>query len=243
MKIRSLELNPEYPKICNALLGESQEEIIQEAKILSDLGTDLFEWRADYYRDSGSPETVEDTLRLLRKAIKDRPLIVSARSREPGSAPSQRQLDLCRQAIRSGCVDLIELELSLGEDLPPLLQYAQSQGVSTIVSSYNTRETPSQESMVETLCRCESFQPALSKIAVATNAKGDVLRLLLAMEEVEQRQGKRPRIVVGMGSKGNISRILPSFFGSVLTYASGLTASLEGQINVSDLRTILSFVR
>ena len=246
MIVRDVNLTSEDPKICNAIMGETQEDIVQETKILSDLGADLFEWRADYYTDIDSPEAMTSTLARLRKAAKDHPIIFSIQSMESG-APRNLSLEqrsqLCQQAILSGAIDLVELELTLEEKLPPLLALAQEKRVKTILSYYNYQETPPQEQIVQALCRCESFQPDVSKIAVTTKTKSDTIRLLLAMTEVENLQGERPRIVVGMGPKGNISRILPSFFGSVITYACGITTSLAGQINASDLRMILSYVR
>ena len=47
--VRNVRLNTDDPKICNAIMGATREAIVEEVKILSELGTDLFEWRADTY--------------------------------------------------------------------------------------------------------------------------------------------------------------------------------------------------
>ena len=112
----------------------------------------------------------------------------------------------------------------------------------TILSYYDYERTPDRREILDALSRCESHGADLSKIAVTAKTKRDLLNLWSGTVEMEDRSGVRPRIVVAMGPLGNISRILPSFFGSVLTYASGITTSMEGQINANDLRTILSLI-
>jgi 3-dehydroquinate dehydratase-1 len=50
---------------------------------------------------------------------------------------------------------------------------------------------------------------------------------------------KEERIVVGMGEKGKMTRILGPMLGSYLTYASTpLAKSAPGQININSLKSI-----
>jgi len=245
--VRNLKLNTEEPKICNAVIGETREAIIQETKILSELEVDLFEWRADNYKDISSKKETLETMLHLQRAAKNKPVIFSIRSiKSGGSYPFsvEARARACQWAIESGSIDLVELELSFGKRIiDSLIAAARERNVKTIVSFYDYEKTPEQKQLIAALDECESYGADLSKLAVMAKTKRDILNLLVSMWKMENSSDEKPRIVVGMGPQGNISRILPSFFGSVLTYASGITMSLEGQINPNDLRTILSLTK
>jgi len=245
--VRKLKLNTEEPKICNAIIGKTREAIIQEAKILSELDVDLFEWRADNYEGVSSKKETLETMRQLQRAAKDKPLIFSIRNNTSGGPypfSEEERARACRWAIESGYMDLVELELSFGKKaITSLIDAANERNVKTIVSFYDFDKTPEQKQLIAALDECDSYGADLSKLAVMAKTKKDILNLLIGMWKLENSSGGKPRIVVGMGPQGNISRILPSFFGSVLTYASGITMSLEGQINPHDLRTILSLTK
>ncbi|MCJ7837387.1 type I 3-dehydroquinate dehydratase [Cuneatibacter sp. NSJ-177] len=244
--VRNVRLNTDDPKICNAIMGVTREAIVEEVKILSELGTDLFEWRADTYEHFPVKEEMQKTMEKLRRSAKQKPVIFSVRGAASGGTrllSAKEQATACRLALESGCMDLIEVELAFGEELfGPLIAEAKKRGVKTILSYYDYEKTPDQWEILDALSRCESYGADLSKIAVTAKTKRDLLSLWSGMVEREDRSGVRPRIVVAMGPLGNVSRILPSFFGSVLTYASGITTSMEGQINANDLRTILSLI-
>ena len=60
-----------------------------------------------------------------------------------------------------------------------------------------------------------------------------------AIITLDEAGDETPRVVVAMGDKGIISRIMPSYFDSIWTYASGITTCMPGQVNLSDLKKIL----
>ena len=82
--VRNVRLNTDDPKICNAIMGVTREAIVEEVKILSELGTDLFEWRADTYEHFPVKEEMQKTMEKLRRAAKQKPVIFSVRGPASG---------------------------------------------------------------------------------------------------------------------------------------------------------------
>ena len=101
----------------------------------------------------------------------------------------------------------------------------------------------SEEEITALMRRCETTGADIPKIAVMTHGRRDILSLLQGILNLEQEYGERERIVVAMGREGNISRVAPWLFGSSFTFASGITTSLQGQINPNDLTLIMSQLR
>ena len=111
-----------------------------------------------------------------------------------------------------------------------------------IVSSHDFKKTPDKETIVSKLQKMQILGADIPKIAVMPNSKQDVLTLLSATEEMATNYADRPIITMSMDKTGVISRLCGEVFGSSVTFGSVQKASAPGQINVSDLSTILNII-
>ena len=124
-----------------------------------------------------------------------------------------------------------------------VLGRAKESGHQVIIAAYDYEKTPEAGEITALMRRCETTGADIPKIAVMTHGRRDILSLLQGILNLEQEYGERERIVVAMGREGNISRVAPWLFGSSFTFASGITTSLQGQINPNDLTLIMSQLR
>ena len=70
------------------------------------------------------------------------------------------------------------------------------------------------------------------------NTKKDILNILRVIQEFEGKV-----IGIGMGEKGKLTRILGTYFGSILTFASMEgKSSAPGQIDVKKLKEIYNLI-
>ncbi len=242
--IRNTTLSSDAPTICNALMGVTRESVIQETKILNMLGADIFEWRADCFKAIDSPDEELSTLQGLRKAAKDKPIIFSMRDKNSGADRDfscEQRYNASIIAIESGCIDILEVELGC-ECVNELIECARAHGIATIVAAYDYHKTPDEDKILECISKCEALNGDIVKLAFSVCDKSDVLRLSDIMLKYGQSNPDTPKVIVGMGKDGIVTRILPKFFNSVWTYASGISTTLEGQVNLHDLRSILNVV-
>ncbi len=140
--------------------------------------------------------------------------------------------------IDSGEIDLVDLELSCGEErLKRLMALARDRGVGTVVSKHDFQKTPPAGEIASTLILMNRLGADLPKYAVMPHTAGDVLELLSATLEASEKIG--PVITMAMGELGKITRVSGGVFGSCLTFGAGQNASAPGQLGAEDLRAIL----
>ena len=236
-----------FPKICNAIMGGDARSILEEVKIIAELSGDILEWRADFFQHQGDPRQVQQVLREIKRASKRRKIIFSLRSVSQGGGcrlSEEEKRAVFHSVLDCSCADYIELEqdpfLPWKEEV---LGRAKESGHQVIIAAYDYEKTPEAGEITALMRRCETTGADIPKIAVMTHGRRDILSLLQGILNLEQEYGERERIVVAMGREGNISRMAPWLFGSSFTFASGITTSLQGQINPNDLTLIMSQLR
>lgn len=242
--VRGVELGTGQPKICAPIVGSNREEILEQAKALRDLPVDLVEWRVDHLNNVSSLSllTVLTFLSELRNELGDLPLLFTFRTKREGGekdiAP-QGYLELNRTIAASGLIDLLDVELFLGDDLfTKLAEYAHEKGVKVIGSNHDFQKTPSKEELLGRLKKMQDLGADLLKVAVMPQDTRDVLTLLAATEEAAATL-KQPVVTMAMGGKGVLSRVAGEAFGSAMTFGSAGKASAPGQLDVKTLRAIL----
>lgn len=245
VSVRNLNIGTGKPKICVPLVAPTPEKLKDEGSKAVLSGADLAEWRVDFFSDL-SAETVLKSLRLLRKTIKDLPLLFTFRSKKEGGQADlscEQYRALLTKASESGDVDLIDIELFCGDDIvSDLINMAHRNQVKTIVSNHDFEKTPPKEELLFRLNKMQSLGADLPKIAVMPQETKDVLSLLSATEEMHRCFADRPIITMSMSSLGTVSRISGATFGSAVTFASLDQASAPGQIAVKELRNILNIL-
>jgi shikimate dehydrogenase/3-dehydroquinate dehydratase type I len=205
--------------LCVSLTPRRVEEVFER-----DLGgADCLEVRLDYLGDPASA----DSVRWDRLPV---PVIATCRRVQAGGefqGTEEAELRVLEQAARNGA-RWIDLDYRLARPVG---------GVGVIASVHDFSGTPSElVRLAEEVCA----RPAVAaKVAVMTGSWSDVSRLLA----LGARRWPKPLIAVGMGEKGQMTRVIGPSRGSALTYASASDgeASAPGQLSISELLGIYRF--
>jgi 3-dehydroquinate dehydratase-1 len=157
----------------------------------------------------------------------------------PGGLGDRVRSDLLVAAIESGAayVDVeIEAEPSYRERI---VIKARSRGCKVIVSFHDYEKTPSRRELEAALAECFRIGADIAKMACTARCDMDNARLLGLLDRSEKV------IVIGMGEKGRITRIVAPLLGSPFTFAS-LRPGMEtakGQIDRETLRDLIETVQ
>lgn len=246
VQVKKIKIGEGRPKICVPITGRSREEILLRIKEAKQCQPDLVEWRADWYGQVFDGEKLQEILKLLREGIGELPLLVTFRTRREGGEQeiSQEEYEtFLKRVMDDGTADLMDVELFMGDELlRSICQTAGNRGIAVVASSHDFGKTPSEEEMIARLCRMQELGAHLLKLAVMPRNAGDVLALLHATWEMNQKYAKQPVITMSMGGTGVISRLSGEVFGSALTFGAAGQASAPGQIGVEKLKEILAIL-
>lgn len=165
--VRNLRLGEGTPKVCIPLVGASDEALFEEIKALSSYPADLVEWRTDYMNDIFNEGRLTGLLPRLRKHLGNTPLIFTFRTTKEGGqrqASPQQYKTLAIEAIASGCIDLIDIELFSDPDsITELTALAKEKGVKTIFSSHDFTPPPPAENSCHGCATWKNWEPILQK--------------------------------------------------------------------------------
>lgn len=243
---RGLTIGEGEPKICTPIVGRTIPELKEEALLIKTINSDLVEWRADFFEQAGDKTKVNEALQEIRSVLPDLPLIFTFRSLKEGGEKEinvETYYELNKTAVESGVVDIIDVELFNERDIvKSLVEVAHANGVLVIISNHDFEKTPAKEEIVSRLRQAQEFGGDLPKIAVMPKSIADVLTLLDATNTMYEQYADRPIITMSMSGKGVISRISGEIFGSAITFGAAKKSSAPGQVPVSDLRKLLSFI-
>ncbi len=250
VKVRNLIIGTGIPKICVPILCRTQEEILTAAENIADAGVaDLAEWRADGYKDAGSPEKIEETGQALREILGDMPLLFTYRTareggeRQNGTISPEAYVQMNQTAVKSGLFDLLDVELKAGEEaVHGLLETAHANGVRCIVSSHDFVKTPPREEIVARLRKMQDMGADLPKVAVMPKDDEDVRTLLDATMEMSYNYAARPIITISMSERGALSRLVGELYGSAVTFGTVGKSSAPGQIDAVSLKEMLVLI-
>ena len=149
-------------------------------------------WRADHLSGAdGMPRVVKRLLPRLRSVLGDMPLLFTFRSKEEGGqrqVSKEEYLAWNREALQTGCVNLIDVELMAGDLIvKTLIQESHEQGVHVVVSNHDFHGTPPEPVLINRLEKMICLGADLPKLAVMPSGPRDVLTLLSATEEIARR--------------------------------------------------------
>ena len=246
VSIRNIIIGEGLPKICVPIVGKTKEELLEEVGVLSDLAVDVVEWRMDHFHEIKDLEAAKAMLKILRNALGDLPLLATFRSIKEGgeqAISNEAYVALNKAMIASGYIDLIDVELFTGnQEVNEIVAFAHEHRVSVIMSNHDFDKTPAIEDIISRLCRMQEMGADIPKIAVMPTCKKDVLTLLEATLTMSQQHADRPIITMSMAGNGAISRVCGEVFGSALTFGAAKKASAPGQMDVQDLKAMLTLL-
>lgn len=230
--------------ICLPLMAADHATLVDQARAATALDPDLIEWRVDAFTPLSQPDAVKDALAALHTTCRGLPLLFTCRSPLEGGgqqlSPEDR-LALYRMAISSGQADLIDIELSSGDEMVQTLRrLCRRAGVKLMLSYHNFEGTPDGETLLRLFREAEKAGADIAKIAVMPQESLDVLTLLTAACKARRHYLKIPLVAISMGREGAVSRVAGGLFGSDMTFASGAATSAPGQLPIEDLKKIWS---
>lgn len=228
------------------MVGKTVEQLVQEARLLRTIDLDIIEWRVDFFEEVEKVSKVLGALTEIRAILSEIPLVFTFRTVKEGGEKQLGQEEykaLYKAVLAVRMVDIIDLELFTSEeDVKELIELAHSQQVYVIVSNHDFQKTPSKDEIISRLRKAQEIGGDLPKIAVMPNSPEDVLTLLAATLEMNEKYADRPIITMSMAGKGMISRLAGEVFGSALTFGAAKKTSAPGQLPVAQLRDFLSIL-
>lgn len=246
IKVRNVELGAGVPKTIVPIVAKTREAILEKAAEITKLPADLVEWRADFYEDLFNIPEMLGTLKALRKALGNIPILFTIRTRPEGGEVSPGVDEYTKAnlaAAESGDADLVDVELVLDhEDERKNYDGIHKAGCLIVGSKHDFKATPSRAEIVATLKREQDAGADIPKIAVMPKNTGDVLELLGASYEFASKYADRPFLTISMGPKGMISRVACELSGSCMTFGAAGQVSAPGQIQVGELKNMLELV-
>lgn len=247
VRVRDLVIGEGIPKICIPIVGKTSKEILDEGANLSTLDLDLVEWRVDWFEGIEDTDEVVALAQKLNDALGAHvPLLCTIRTAGEGGEAALSIEDYCalnRALIASGAIDLVDIELLLGDEvMTELIAHGHENGVAIIASNHDFNATPSRSEIIARLKHMQDLGADILKIAVMPNSARDVIELLAATEEMVSEHATRPIVTMSMSGKGAISRMCGEVFGSAITFGCASKASAPGQIDANDLRALLSLI-
>lgn len=241
VEIGGLQIGEGAPKICVPLVGQDTGEMLAQAKRAASLPCDMVELRIDYYKQVFENSKVLKLLRQL-KEILSCPILFTFRTAKEGGEQAitiKQYRHLYESVIKQGLIDLIDLELFLGEEVVrDLCRQAKDKGIKIIISNHDFEKTPAKEEIIKRLIKMQTLGADIPKIAVMPETKQDVLTLLEATLYMQKNHNQTPVVGISMGDLGVLSRLCGGWSGSAITFGVAEKASAPGQLSVEQLKQV-----
>lgn len=243
VRVKEVTIGEGTPKIIVPVTGRTPDELLAQVEALPGQVADVVEWRVDFF------DTLEDTASVVTQAhvlaglLGATPLLATCRTaHEGGQASSDHDAyaDLTIALAESGAVDLIDVEYRRdSRAVKRIVASAHARNVAVVASNHDFDATPPKDDIVSRLRAMQALGADICKIAVMPRSAADVLTLLDATRIMHEEYADRPLITMSMGGLGVVSRIAGQVFGSAATFGMVGTASAPGQVDASELRTVL----
>ena len=246
VKIRNLEIGTGAPKVIVPIVGKTREEILAKGKELASIPLHVVEWRVDFYEDVFQIPQVLETLKGLRAALGETPILFTFSTQKEGGEKqiSMEEYTALNKAVaQSGDADAIDVEIFSGDQVVlENIANIHVAGKMVVGSNHDFHKTPSQADLIYRLRKMQDMGADIPKIAVMPQNKADVLTLLAATEEMYRCYADRPIITMSMSATGVISRLCGEVFGSSMTFGAVGQVSAPGQIPVEQLNAATEII-
>jgi 3-dehydroquinate dehydratase-1 len=205
-------------KICAPVIGKTLKEFLKNLDRVQEI-SEMVELRVDEIKDLNK----KDLVLIRKKTVKE--AIFTSRKKE-----------IILEALNLG-FNFIDIELKTLEKEPAFAKATVGKGKTKIILSFHDfKKTPNFKELTIIINHMRKCNVGALKIATKVNDDQDAKNL---MQILLNKKKNEKIIVVGMGKKGQITRILGPLLGSFLTFAStqyGETAA--GQIDINNLKNI-----
>lgn len=256
VQVKDLVIGSGMPKICVPIVEKTQEQILNQAQDITKEEIDLVEWRVDFYEDVTMFDKVVQTASLLQSILGKIPLLFTFRTAREGGERDisyEEYEKLLLHMAKSGCVDLIDVEVFRGYDkmqrkrsdwkssdscnLKMRALIKELSGDVVVIGSYHDFEkTPPREEILRRLFFMDKMGVAIPKMAVMPIEKEDVICLMETTLLANRLIVDKPIITMAMGALGTVTRLAGETFGSSVTFGCVGKVSAPGQIELGLLR-------
>ncbi len=245
--IRNVVIGQGAPKTIVPTTGANAEQVLQQAQIIgANPNADLIEFRIDYLDFATDPARIAALGKQVATAANGKPMIVTFRTKAEGGSKAISDADygkLYAALIPAGFIDLLDLEMFRSADVVnALVAQAHAKGVKVVMSSHDFQATPATAEIVARLRRQDTLGADILKIAVMPKNPADVLRLMDATAQMRASYSDKPQLTMSMGGLGAVTRLSGEAFGSDLTFGMIGAPSAPGQVDVAQLRQVLTTV-
>lgn len=200
-------------KICTPVIGKSLNEFLRNLDRVQEV-SEMVELRVD-----GINDLTEKDLEAIREKTKK------------GAILTSKNKKLINKGFDLG-FDFVDINLSLISKL----NLTEKRLERVVLSFHDFEKTPDIDDLEKIVKKMRRFHPEIIKIATKANNDQDIKNL---MQILINKKEKEKTIVVGMGEKGKITRILGPLLGSFLTFASTkFGKSAPGQIDINNMNDI-----
>ncbi|MFC2476936.1 MAG: type I 3-dehydroquinate dehydratase [Catonella sp.] len=243
--VRNLTIGEGKPKICVLVMGKNKAEVLEAAKKAVESKADLIEWRADSLTEGEFDEDFHnEILAKMREIIGEMPIIYTFRTLIEGGKEieNEKYKDLILSVANAGITDIIDVEIfSFKLKARDIIDEIHSFTNVKVIGSYHDFEgTPDTAELVYRLSVIDNCNADILKIATMPHKKKDVMRIMTATILTYTRPNPKPIISIAMGNMGRVTRLLGGFTGSAITFASIGRSSAPGQMDIEEVREILT---
>lgn len=243
IEVRNIKIGEGIPKICLPIVGHTQYEITSQAMTIASLKPDIVEFRADWYDECSNKDNLIEMLSLIRKLIDNTPLLFTFRTVIEGGVQKVEKSEYLRinkTAIESGLIDMVDIELMIGDEyVNDLITLAHNNDVVVVLSNHDFEKTPDTDILISRMEKMIKLGADIPKIAVMPNSNKDVLNLLELTDTFSTKHSDYPIITMSMDGRGVVSRLAGEIFGSSITFGCARKASAPGQIEAGELAVTL----
>lgn len=231
--------------ICLPLVSKDIKSLCEDAKMLYAAAPDIIEWRADYF-ESENIKDINLGLKSLRKEIGDIPLIFTVRDYSEGGRKKisdDNKLSILKSVCQENLVDIVDIELSKGEDyIKKVKVFIKDSDIKLILSYHNFIKTPETGIIVNKILSAAKNGADIPKIAVMAQSLEDTTNLLNSTLKAKNMINS-PIISMCMGEQGVISRVVGGHYGSDMTFGFLGESSAPGQIKMDTLKNLLENIK
>ncbi|MGX6509125.1 type I 3-dehydroquinate dehydratase [Rhodococcus sp. SJ-2] len=245
VRVKGVTIGEGTPKVFVPITGSAPDALRGQVEALTGR-TDLVEWRVDFFTAFEDPDAVVTQARALAEQLDGVPLLATFRTAHEGgeAAISDDDYSALNVALAaSGAVDLVDVEYRRDPAaVRRVIEASHAHGVAVVASNHDFDGTPGRDDIVARLCAMQDLGADICKMAVMPKSTADVLTLLDATRLMHEEHATRPIITMSMGGLGVISRLAGQVFGSAATFGMVGTPSAPGQVDATELRTVLALL-
>jgi 3-dehydroquinate dehydratase-1 len=194
-------------------------------------GMELVELRIDLFKRADAAHAVKEARRFAGFGR-----IATVRSRKEGGAgrlSDAARLEIFKKVMPS--VEAVDIELSSGAILKPVIAEARRRKKTVIVSFHDFKKMPSVAVLRGIAKRAQRAGADIVKIAAAANSARDVLTLT----EFTLDHPQKNLVTIAMGEKGAATRVFMPLAGSLFTFAHAGKATAPGQLEAAKMLSLL----